>query len=233
MTFADPTLPPLSTAIGGTDSAQSGSTLGNNVFGNSATLGVRASATTQPNPDIGGGSPGGKTQEILFISTDLPNYRDLVAQARSNTAVFLLNPKQDGVAQISKVLAQYQNIAALHIVSYGSAANVELGTANLNLNTLDRYSSNLQQWGKSLSADADIVFYGSAVGLGAVDYSLGNPFMQRLSQLTGADIAASDNATGSQALGGDWVLEVNTGEISAQLAFQASVVSTYGSVFTR
>src|SRR4028119_2159448 len=40
-----------------------------------------------------------------------------------------------------------------------------------------------------------------------------NQFLDRLSELTGADIAASANPTGNAALGGDWELEVQTGQI--------------------
>src|SRR4028119_2426095 len=42
-----------------------------------------------------------------------------------------------------------------------------------------------------------------------------NQFLKRLSELTGADIAASANLTGNAALGGDWELEVQIGSIEA------------------
>ncbi|MEG5064016.1 DUF4347 domain-containing protein, partial [Microcoleus sp. B3-A4] len=42
-----------------------------------------------------------------------------------------------------------------------------------------------------------------------------NQFLERLSELTGADIAASANPTGNAALGGDWELEVQIGSIEA------------------
>ena len=42
-----------------------------------------------------------------------------------------------------------------------------------------------------------------------------NQFLERLSELTAADIAASANPTGNAALGGDWELEVQIGRIEA------------------
>ncbi|MEG4225837.1 DUF4347 domain-containing protein, partial [Microcoleus sp. N9_B2] len=42
-----------------------------------------------------------------------------------------------------------------------------------------------------------------------------NQFLQRLSELTGADIAASANLTGNAKQGGDWELEVQIGSIEA------------------
>ncbi|MCL1468668.1 DUF4347 domain-containing protein, partial [Argonema galeatum] len=55
----------------------------------------------------------------------------------------------------------------------------------------------------------------------------GVSFLQRLKELTGADIAASHNLTGNAALGGDWNLQVTTGKIKASLAFVASAIASY------
>src|SRR4028118_1681740 len=48
-----------------------------------------------------------------------------------------------------------------------------------------------------------------------------NQFLDRLSELTGADIAVSANPTGNAALGGNWELEVQTGAIETPLAFRS------------
>ncbi|MEG5213399.1 FG-GAP-like repeat-containing protein, partial [Microcoleus sp. ARI1-A5] len=57
-----------------------------------------------------------------------------------------------------------------------------------------------------------------------------NQFLQRLSELTGADIAASANLTGNAALGGDWELEVHTGLIETPIPFNANTLKTYRGV---
>src|SRR6476661_680353 len=57
-----------------------------------------------------------------------------------------------------------------------------------------------------------------------------NQFLQRLSELTGADIAASANPTGNAALGGDWELEVQTGPIETPIPFNSNTLKTYSSV---
>jgi predicted outer membrane repeat protein len=54
--------------------------------------------------------------------------------------------------------------------------------------------------------------------------------LQRLNQLTGADIAASKNLTGSAALGGDWDLEVTIGSIETPLAFTQEAIAAYSHV---
>src|SRR4028118_2073232 len=57
-----------------------------------------------------------------------------------------------------------------------------------------------------------------------------NQFLDRLSELTGADIAASANLTGNAALGGDWELEVQTGRIETPIPFNANALKTYSGV---
>src|SRR6185369_3954125 len=48
--------------------------------------------------------------------------------------------------------------------------------------------------------------------------SVGRTLLGQLAGLTGADVAASTNLTGSRALGGDWNLEYSTGTIQARIA---------------
>src|SRR4028119_1306482 len=57
-----------------------------------------------------------------------------------------------------------------------------------------------------------------------------NQFLERLTELTGADIAASANPTGNAALGGDWELEVQTGRIETPIPFNANTLKTYRGV---
>ncbi|QZZ19176.1 DUF4347 domain-containing protein [Leptothermofonsia sichuanensis E412] len=125
-----------------------------------------------------------------------------------------------------KIYTPAKYISSIHIVSHGEAGGIRLGSDWLNLNSLQTYASQLQSWGTALTEDADILLYGCNVAEG----ELGQAFVQIMSQLTGADIAASSNLTGSAALGGDWVLEVNTGNIEALLPFASSVLVNYGSI---
>ena len=65
--------------------------------------------------------------------------------------------------------------------------------------------------------------YGCNVAKG----DLGAAFAQRLSQLTGANVAASTSLTGSAKKGGDWELGYTTGAMDASLAFGAQVQEAY------
>jgi hypothetical protein len=56
----------------------------------------------------------------------------------------------------------------------------------------------------------------------------GNSFINALALITGADIAASDDATGDAARGGDWDLESSIGTIESTIPLSASAQVAYG-----
>jgi len=72
----------------------------------------------------------------------------------------------------------------------------------------------------------EILLYGCNVANGSV----GAAFLQRLSQLSGADVAAFYDLTGAHFRGGDWVLERSTGPIEAALVFDPSTLDGYAGV---
>ncbi|MGY8871988.1 MAG: LamG-like jellyroll fold domain-containing protein, partial [Pseudomonadales bacterium] len=71
----------------------------------------------------------------------------------------------------------------------------------------------LRQWGESLNTQADILIYGCNL----VSSDNGQTLIDQLSELTLADIAASDDITGHAELGGDWELEYTTGNIETNI----------------
>lgn len=171
-------------------------------------------------------SPLASRSSLLFIDSTVEDYQSLIAGVAPGTEVYLLHPVEDAISQITSTLMGREGISSLHIVSHGEAAGIRLGSDWLNLNTLQNYANQLQSWGNALTEDADILFYGCNVAEG----ELGQAFVQIMSQLTGADIAASNNLTGSATVGGDWFLEVNTGNIEALLPFASGALANYGSI---
>ncbi|NJR52284.1 MAG: DUF4347 domain-containing protein, partial [Leptolyngbyaceae cyanobacterium CSU_1_3] len=167
------------------------------------------------------------SQALVFIDAGLADYQALVAGVKPSDRVFLLDSNQDGIAQISQTLTQFQDVSEVHIVSHGRAESLYLGTTHLSLNNLSNYASSLKGWNSHLSAGADVLLYGCEVALG----NGGTAFIQQLSQLIGADVAASNNLTGSLDRGGDWILEVSTGPITAELIFNAEAIATYRHTF--
>ncbi|MBD2412463.1 hypothetical protein FACHB389_23110 [Nostoc calcicola FACHB-389] len=164
---------------------------------------------------------------IVFIDTAVVDYQSLVAGIALGSEVVILDPNQDGLTQITEFLAgrKSNSIKSVHIVSHGGEGSLQLGSTYLNLNSLNSNANQLKNWRNTLTDDADILLYGCDVASGE-----GTKFVQLLSQITEADVAASTDKTGSADLGGDWDLEVKTGEIEASLAFAPEVIEAYKSI---
>ncbi|MEH2165259.1 MAG: Calx-beta domain-containing protein [Nostoc sp.] len=164
---------------------------------------------------------------IVFIDPKVIDYQSLVAGITLGSEVVILDANRDGLAQITEFLAKRESnsVQSIHIVSHGSVGSLQLGSINFNLSNLDSYKNQLQKWTSALTDKADILLYGCDVASGE-----GTKFVQQISRITGADVAASNDKTGSAALGGDWDLEVKTGKIEASLAFQPEVIQAYQSI---
>jgi Ca2+-binding RTX toxin-like protein len=112
---------------------------------------------------------------------------------------------------------------SIQIISHGSPGSIWLGSSVLDASTLDAYAFQLSTIGNSLTENGDLLLYGCNVGAGAV----GESFIEKLSEMTGADVAASDDVAGGVAVGGDWELEVVSGEVDSEMLSKNSDVAEY------
>ncbi len=162
---------------------------------------------------------------LVIIDGNLENYQTLVSGI-DNAEVIILDPTQDGIEQITEVLTNYQQLDSIQILSHGDSGSLQLGSSNLNADNINSYSSDLATWSNSLTENGDILLFGCNLGSGIA----GIDFITNLSQLTNADIAASNNLTGNSNLDGDWDLEVTIGEIEASIALNEATRNAYNSV---
>jgi hypothetical protein len=160
---------------------------------------------------------------LLFIDPQIDHYFQLVQGALPEAEVIILDPTQDGIQQISNTLATRSGIDSLQIFSHGSEARLQLGTADLDSDRLTTSAAAICQWGDALTADAEILLYGCHLAAGEV----GKWFVQHLSQLTHATVAASENLTGCAALGGDWELAYQTGQVKRGMAIAPEALAAY------
>ncbi len=167
-----------------------------------------------------------RSSSLVFIDSTVSDYQSLLAATAVGTEVHVLDPLQDAISQITQTLLGRTGIASVQILSHGFEDNIQIGSTRLNTNTLGLYASDLQAWATALTPDADILFYGCKVAATAT----GQGLVQQIAQMTGADIAASTNLTGSAQAGGDWTLEFQTGAIEAFLAFRADALAAYNGV---
>ncbi|MCA9174643.1 MAG: DUF4347 domain-containing protein, partial [Planctomycetales bacterium] len=154
--------------------------------------------------------------EIVFVDVRVDDFDrlldELAADAGGRTLEFVvLDANSNGVDQVNRALLRHpdSDVQALHFVTHGADGRVQLGNQWLSLDSLDEFGESVSRWGDALADDADLLFYGcnlaeSPAGLRLVD---------ALGVLTGADVAASIDATGAGSRGGDWQLEYQYGTI--------------------
>ncbi|MBF0193745.1 MAG: DUF4347 domain-containing protein, partial [Magnetococcales bacterium] len=176
------------------------------------------------NPEIGDATvEQTQEQEIVFIDSNVDNYNTLIKDIDPNALVVVLDPNQEAVEQISDVLDDYTDLSAIHLVSHGGPGSLDLAGGELNLDNITQQGDLIKGWGDSLNENADILIYGCDVGSGEV----GQKFISQLADMTGADIAASDDLTGDVDKGGDWDLESTTGHIEATAFPTAAAQSNF------
>ncbi|MDD1610369.1 MAG: DUF4347 domain-containing protein, partial [Methylococcaceae bacterium] len=164
------------------------------------------------------------TKQLFVIDKNVDGWRDLLNNAGLGVSVLILDPSQDGLTQIANAITAYANLDAIHILSHGSVASLQLGSATLNSENLNLYTQQLTTIGNALSENGDLLLYGCNVAQG----DIGQQFIEQLSILTGADVAASTNLTGDANQGGDWVLEAQTGAIEANSAMVFTATTATG-----
>ncbi len=185
--------------------------------------------TTQTEADVSAFEDNSSTQqvkEIIFVDAGVPDadilINDLLASRDTSSVVVIkltADIDESGLEQVSAVLQNYNDLESLHFVTHGTDGSVQLGDMWLTTETLGDHTNEVASWSESLADDADILFYGCDLA----NTEEGQSFVDLLSALTLADVAASDDATGHKSLGGDWELEYTVGNVETDIAFSMQV----------
>ncbi|ASU38893.1 hypothetical protein hmeg3_11760 [Herbaspirillum sp. meg3] len=152
-------------------------------------------------------------KEVVIVDTSVADYKTLEASIRAGVGIIEIDGSKDGLAQIAKWAETQGGYDSISILSHGADGQLHLGTTTLTDSSLSdtQVQAELAELGHALKAGGDLLLYGCDIA----ETTNGQTFINDLSQATGADIAASSDATGSAARGGDWTLEYRTGTIEA------------------
>jgi len=165
---------------------------------------------------------------LIAVDSRVSVSDEVLSGLSADAHILRIDPDSDGIRAIADWLsagaAAGTSYSSLEIISHGSPGSVLLGKAELSSDTLPAYLDELKTIGESLADGGDIRFYGCDVGQGEA----ARLFLQTLSDITGADIVASDNSTGASLMGGDANLEINIGDISTQALFTQAVFDDLG-----
>jgi len=170
-------------------------------------------------------------RELVIVNPNLPDYSQLTAdlQGSDNGRTFdvmVLEADQDGIEQVSEILAARSDLAAVHFITHGADGQIQLGNSWLNANSLQQNRESVAGWGSALTGEGDFLFYGCNV---AAD-SPGQSLLNEIAWLSGADVAASDDLTGKSQFGADWDLEYDHGIVETGLAVNGDAQQNWNGV---
>ncbi len=156
----------------------------------------------------------GGRHELIVVDAGIESAIDLInsleLEEDVNYHIEWINQGENGIEELTNLLAGYDTLSAVHVLSHGNEAALQLGASVLDHQALSQYSDVIATWGEALVPEGDLLLYGCNVALGE-----GAQLIQSLSEMTALDVAASNNITGTEAANGDWTLEVELGEITA------------------
>ncbi len=168
-------------------------------------------------------------KEIVFVDTRVADYQqlvdDILAKATQGQSidVVMIRDNEDGLQTILDTLKARGQVDAIHLLGEGANAELTLGNRLLTAEQLAAQSDLFKEIGQHLTADADILIYGCNFAQDAT----GQAMVQTLANLTGADVAASDDRTGHASENGDWVLEYYSGKIESDVPLSLTTQASW------
>ncbi len=162
-------------------------------------------------------------KEIVFVDKSVEDYETLLSKISRDVEIVFIEEGEDGLQKMSDILKSRSDIDAIHLITHGTAGELQLGNVALNMDTMGQHLEQLETIKQSLSDTGDILLYGCNVA----ETKEGVDFIQDLSMILSADIAASDDVTGNEIFGGDWDLEYEMheegGDIETDIIFTGAI----------
>ncbi|MEZ5643782.1 MAG: DUF4347 domain-containing protein [Burkholderiaceae bacterium] len=179
------------------------------VDGEGASPGTLTGAEAEAGPDAVA-TEEGAGREIIFVDPVASSLDEHLQD--SGAEIIYLDADRDGVEQIAEALQDQTDITAIHIVSHGVEGRLMLGNTVLDAASMQaQHQQALQDIGAALSEEGDILIYGCNFSAG----ENGLAAATLLSEITGADVAASADTTGHVDNDGNWTLETRIGHVEA------------------
>ena len=160
---------------------------------------------------------------VVVLDKGVEDWQTLAAGVGPDAMIIEVDPEEDGLATIAAGLSGHVGIQSIQIFAHGEPGALQLGATRIDRETLAARAEPMDTIRTSLAPEGDILVGGCRVAQG----DRGRDWVSTLSQLTGADVAASTNATGARASGADWRLEARDGRVDTPLAISQAARTAF------
>ncbi len=157
---------------------------------------------------------------------ELPGVDILINEMHADSRIVFFNAAQNPLTVITNAIRDNAPVKSLHILSESLPGRLMFRGEAWPVDSLERNEALLGSWSEYFVAHGDILLYGCELAKGEE----GLAFVQQLAILTGLDVAASKDMTGSALANGDWNLEVRSGNIESKLVVSRNVAESYTTV---
>ena len=156
--------------------------------------------------------------DVVVLDPSLPAVNLLITEMKPGSRIVYLKKTDNPVRSITKILKRCAPVNSLHVFLEGHPGVLVYNNLSITADSLLKSEEYLTQWRQFFNDEGDVFLYGCEVGKGVK----GLEFVKTFAMLTGLDVAASDNLTGSHRRGGDWFMEVKSGTIQNEIALDQS-----------
>lgn len=139
-------------------------------------------------------------REAYVVDTSVAGYEGLLSAVPEGAELFLIDGNASGLEQLNVALDSVGGqFDAIHLISHGTGGALKLGSDTVTASNVGNFQAALQGLGTHITENGDLLLYGCDIA----GNTEGTQLLSSLASLTGADVAASTDATGGPNGDGD------------------------------
>lgn len=143
-----------------------------------------------------------RVSEVLFVDPLVDDLETITGDLRPGVKAIVLDRLTPAARQIAAALDRFHDLDAVHVIAHGAPGRVNFATGDWSLATVADDAEDLAAIGRALAEDGDFGLWSCTTGAGEA----GDQFVDALSCVTGAKVAAAKELVGAAAKGGHWEL---------------------------
>ena len=164
--------------------------------------------------------------ELVIIDQGVEDKHVFYQLNRPGVVIREIHSNNNGLIQLEEILAEFEGLEALHLVSHANDGVLYLGNSQVDQQLLQERVNTLSSIDNALKDGADLILYGCNLAKG----QKGDELLELISNKANVDVAASDDFTGNKLNGGDWELEIAKGDIETERPFSENTLKDFSSV---